>query len=115
MSIKRLEPASRYSHVVIHNETVYLSGVIAADFSLDMHGQCEQVFQEVDRQLALAGTSKSRLLSLQCFIQSFEDFDQFNSAYDKWIDTENLPTRATVQASAYDDNIRIEIVAIAAV
>lgn len=111
--IKRNNPSKYYSESVIQNETVYLSGMIAENYDADIKTQCEETFSAIDAALSAVGTDKSKLLSLQCWISDFIHFDGFNDAYDQWIDTDNLPVRATAQCALYDPRIKIEIIAIA--
>lgn len=114
MEIRRLESGKHYSNIVVHANTVYLAGVIADNFDLDISGQSKQCFLEIDRLLKIAGSDRAKLLSVRCYIANFNDFTSFNSEYDDWIDSLNLPARATVQACAYDKRIKIELVVIAA-
>ena len=42
------------------------------------------------------------------------DFDAMNGVYDKWIDRENPPARACVEARLADPDLRVEMTAVAA-
>lgn len=97
--IKRHNPSKYYSESVIHNNTIYLSGMIADDYNSDITTQCKETFQTIDLALSKAGTGKSRLLSLQCWISDFSYFEEFNEAYYKWVNHEYLPVRATAQCA----------------
>ena len=115
MAIQRSEFTARYANIVVNDNTVYLSGVIPKNFDGSITEQCEEVFIAIDSLLGKAGSDKSKILSMQCFISSFEDFDQFNEVYDNWVDAENLPARATMQATLFDPRVKIEIVLVAAI
>ncbi|SEL33441.1 Enamine deaminase RidA, house cleaning of reactive enamine intermediates, YjgF/YER057c/UK114 family [Colwellia chukchiensis] len=112
--INRNNPSKYYSQSVVHNDTVYLSGMIAENYQGDMTSQCQETFAAIDAALANAGTDKSKLLSLQCWISDFSYFDDFNDAYEQWLDADSLPVRATAECALYDPRLKIEIIAIAA-
>ncbi len=56
MTIKRIECGPVYSKVVIHGDTVYVTGMAASDLSADVAGQTRQVLEQIDAALALAGS-----------------------------------------------------------
>ena len=76
--------------------------------------QTREVLAKIDGLLASAGTDKSKLLSMNVYLSNIADFDAMNAAFDEWIDTANLPARATVEARLADPNLRVEITAVAA-
>jgi enamine deaminase RidA (YjgF/YER057c/UK114 family) len=65
--------------------------------------------------LQAAGTDKSKLLSVNVFLPAMVDFAAMSSVYDKWIDPQNPPARACVEARLAVPDLRIEITAIASV
>ena len=68
MSITRFKTNRRMSQAVVHGDTVYLAGQVAADNSADVAGQTEQILGKIDSRLAEAGTDKSKLLSAQIWL-----------------------------------------------
>ena len=114
MTIQRFGIGKRMSAAVVHGNTIYLAGQVADDTSLDAEGQTVDILRQIDALLAEAGTDKSRLLSVQIFIADLADFDAMNRAWDAWVDRDNLPARATVQAALHHAAWRLEITAIAA-
>lgn len=115
MQITRYEKSSRMSQAVVHNSTVYLSGIVPADGTADAAGQTQQVLARIDERLALAGSNKSKLLSAQVLLSNIEDFAAMNAVWDAWIDPENPPARMTYQATLARPTFRIEVMVIAAV
>ncbi len=113
--ITRLDCNARLSDASIHNGTVYLAGQIADDSGLDMFGQTQQVLACIDRVLALAGSNKSKLLTCTVYITDMALLSEMNRAWDAWVDSANLPARATVQAKLANPALLVEIQAIAAV
>ena len=113
--IQRIEKNERLSRVVIHQGVVYLSGLTADDRSQDTAGQTVQILEKADAFLATAGTGKSRLLSAQIWLNNIGDFSLMNKAWIGWVDKNNPPARATVEAKLALPDIKIEIQFTAAV
>ena len=78
-----------------------------------MAGQTRQVLQKIDRQLADAGTNKSRLLAATVYLSNMSMKDEMNRVWIDWIDPQNPPTRAAVGVALTPDTL-VEIVVIAA-
>ncbi len=57
MTLHRIEPGRRMSQAVVHGGTVYLAGIVAGDPTPSVTAQTRQILAEIDRLLALAGTS----------------------------------------------------------
>ncbi len=112
--IRRLNVDPRYSDVAIYNGVAYLAGQVPDDASADMAGQTRQVLSTIDRLLAEAGSSKSRILMCQIFLADIADIGVMNSVWDAWVDSASSPPRATVQAVLADPAWRIEVVVTAA-
>ena len=53
----------RMSQIVVHNETVYLSGQVPADFDAGLADQVTSTLGKVDALLESVGSDKSKLLS----------------------------------------------------
>ena len=113
MTIQRHEQTARYSKIVVRDELVYLAGLIARDMDAGIVEQTRDIFVQIDALLAAAGTDKSKLLTMNCWIKDFADYALFNETYDRWVDPTNLPARATVRADLLDPRQRIEIMATA--
>ncbi len=115
MTIKRNHIGPRYSQVVVHGNTVYLAGLVASDPSASVKGQTEQILRKIDELLAGVGSNKSRLLSATVYLASMGSYDEMNAAWDAWLDRDNPPARATVEARLAAPKYLVEIMAIAAV
>ena len=113
MSITRHNPGPRMSGAVVHDNTVYLAGQVAGD-SDTTKGQTEQVLKKIDGLLASVGSSKSKLLSATIYITDMRNFGDMNSVWDAWVDPQNTPARATVQAQLANPKYQVEISVIAA-
>lgn len=105
------EAAGR-AKTVVHGNLVFT--VATADtYDLDMHKQAGEALAKLDRQLAEAGTDKSRLLSATVYITDMALKPQMNEVWMAWVDQANPPQRACIGASLEDGDL-IEIVAVAA-
>jgi len=94
---------------VKYNGVVTISGQIdmTAD---DIEGQTKNILGQVDSLLGDAGTDKSKLLTASIWLKDIEkDFKTMNGIWNEWIDPENKPVRATVEANMAFPNILIEI------
>ncbi len=114
MAIKRLGVGPRLSKAVVHGNTVYLAGIVADDPSADTKGQTEQILRQIESLLKEAGSDKSKLLSAQIFITDMRNFADMNAVWDAWVDKQNTPARATVQAGLANPKMLVEIMVQAA-
>jgi enamine deaminase RidA (YjgF/YER057c/UK114 family) len=113
LPIQRVHPGPRMSEMVIHNETVYLSGQIADDGSSDVESQTRDVLRQIDALLAEAGTDKSKLLTATIYLADIGTFDSMNRVWDAWVDPANAPARATVEARLAAPEYLVEIQVVA--
>ena len=115
MTITRIDPGIRFSAAVRHNNTLYIAGQVADTSSGSIEVQTREVLAKLDALLAAAGTDKAHLLSLNVYLANIADFDAMNAVFDGWVDTANLPARATVEARLADPDLRVEMTAVAAI
>ncbi|MEZ5852582.1 MAG: RidA family protein [Hyphomicrobiaceae bacterium] len=116
MPITRIGP-SRYSatrsRCIVHNG-VATTVATATVKSPSLYEQARDAFANVDRQLAEAGTDKSRVLMVMVYVTDIAGKPELNRAWDEWIDPANLPLRACVAVELEQDDL-IELVVTAAV
>lgn len=115
MSIKRIESGARMSQAVVANGLAFLAGQVAPDPSADVEGQTRQVLGEIDRLLAVAGTSKQKLLSATIYLADVASFAAMNKAWEAWVGADAKPARATVEAKMVAPEYLVEIQVVAAV
>ncbi|MBX3454540.1 RidA family protein [Ferrovibrio sp.] len=100
------------SSIVAHAGLVYT--VVTADtYELDMTRQTREALANLDRQLAEAGTDKSRLLQTTIYLADMARKPEMNAVWLEWVDHDNPPQRACVGAELEEGDL-IEIIAIAA-
>ena len=87
------------SKIVVHNGTVYISGQTDATAD-NIKEQTQNTLKKVDDLLAQAGTSKSNILTASIWLKDINrDFKGMNDVWNAWLDPENKPVRATVEAN----------------
>lgn len=114
MTIERLDSGPRMSKAVAHGDTIYLAGLVADDLTRDTAGQTTEVLAKIDDYLARLGSDKSKLLRVEIWLSHMGTFGQMNEAYDAWVDRDNPPVRACVEARLAGPNYLVEIMATAA-
>jgi enamine deaminase RidA (YjgF/YER057c/UK114 family) len=107
--IKRLHPGRRFCQAVVVNGVVTTAGITGRDESADTSAQTTDILAQIDALLAEAGTSKAKLISANIWLRDISHFDQMNAVWDKWVDMENLPVRATVEARLAAPELLVEI------
>lgn len=114
MTIKRHESSKIYSKVVEANGTVYTAGIIPTDLSKDVSGQTAEVLAEIDRLLAIAGTSKANIVQASIWLNDIRHRELMNEAWSAWTGGEtNAPARACVEAKLVDPRMLVEIAVVA--
>ncbi len=116
MSIERLHCGPRMSQVVIHNQTVYLAGQVAAHpEGKNVAEQTREILSAIDSLLREARTDKSKLLSATIWLTDMSTFDEMNKVWEQWVVPGSSPARATVlSAQLAGPAYKIEIALIAA-
>ncbi|MBR44929.1 MAG: hypothetical protein CMM31_00260 [Rhodospirillaceae bacterium] len=109
MTITRIKTGPRMSQCVVHGDTVYTAGQVADDSSKDVVGQTRQVLAKIDGLLAEAGTDKSKILKGTIWLADISQFNEMNSVWDTWVDTDNPPVRACVESKLAFPELLVEI------
>lgn len=114
-SISRLHKNRRFSRVVTHGGVAYFSGLTADDWDGNIEAQTEQTLAKADALLSELKVDRSSLLSATIWLRNMADFGGMNSVWERWIDPENPPARATVESTMASPDVRIEIQFVAAI
>jgi enamine deaminase RidA (YjgF/YER057c/UK114 family) len=115
MSIQRQLTNERLSQIVVHNGTVYLAGQVGDDMAAGIEQQTRETLNNIERLLDLAGTDKSRILSVTIYLKDIDaDFAGMNSVWDKWLNKGLAPARATVESKLCEPEILVEMTVVAA-
>jgi enamine deaminase RidA (YjgF/YER057c/UK114 family) len=113
--IERIGKAARWSDAVAVNGLVFLAGHVAEETrGQSVLIQTQEVLAQLDDTLAQSGSSKAKLVSVTIYLADIAGFDAMNQAWDAWVDSENPPARATVEARLASPDYAVEMTAIAA-
>ncbi len=107
-------PGLTISRVVECNGFVFVRGHTPRSLTASFKVQVQEVLDGIDEALKMAGSNRSKLLQVQCFLKDIRQFPEMNEVWDQWIDKSNLPARTTVQAFMASPGIMVEMNAIAA-
>jgi len=103
------------SQIVVHSGTVYLAGQVGDDMSAGIEQQTRETLANIERMLDLAGTDKSRLLSVTIYLKDIDaHFAGMNSVWDTWLPKGVAPARAPVEAKLCEPQILVELSVVAA-
>lgn len=86
------------SSTVKHNGLVYTVAVSPTK-SPSLYEQAREALAAIDRNLELAGSHKSRILTATVFIADMARKPELNRAWDEWVDRANPPRRACIGAT----------------
>jgi len=115
MSIRRIGVGPRMSQAVVHGDTVYLAGQVAASAAgRSVTEQTREILATIDKLLAEAGTDKTRLLSAMVYLADIATFAEMNAVWEAWVAPGATPARATVEAKLAAPGYTVEIVCVAA-
>ncbi|MFE2003902.1 RidA family protein [Pseudomonas guariconensis] len=115
MAIQRQLTNERMSQIVTHNGTVYLAGQVGDDLDAGIEQQTREVLANIERLLELAGTDKTRLLSVTIYLKDIDaHFLGMNAVWDQWLPQDVAPARATVEAKLCEPEILVEMSVVAA-
>jgi enamine deaminase RidA (YjgF/YER057c/UK114 family) len=104
----------KLSDAVEYNGLVFLAGQVAEDLGAGMREQTADVLRQIDGLLARCGTNRSRLLTATIYVADMALKPQMDEAWRAWVDADNPPARATVQARLGSDDTLVEIMCVAA-
>ena len=115
MAIQRQLTNERMSQIVTRNGTVYLSGQVGDDMNAGIEQQTRETLANIEHLLDLAGTDKSRILSVTIYLKDIDaDFAGMNGVWDQWLPKGVAPARATVEAKLCEPEILVELSVVAA-
>ena len=114
MSIVRHQSAKILSGAVEANGMVYVAGTVADRRPASVKAQTEEILGKIDALLAQAGSHKAKVVSAQIWLADIRTRDEMNQAWLAWVDANNLPARACVEAKLATADMLVEIALIAA-
>lgn len=112
--VERHEPEPLLSNVAAVGNRVFTAGAIADDTDLDVAGQTRQALADVDKYLKICGSDKSKILTAVIWLADIRLRDEMNKAWLEWVDPNNLPARACIEAKMAHPRCLVEIMITAA-
>ena len=113
MSIQRHGVGARMSQAVVHGGTVYLAGQVSKSPD-GVQAQTREILASIDELLAQAGTDKSKILTATVWLTDISTWSQMNEVWDAWVDRDNPPARAAIEAALAAPECLVEIMVVAA-
>ena len=101
------------SQIVVHNNTIYLSGQVGNKNSMDVTTQTSEVLKKIEKLLLQAGSNKNKILSANIYLSDISYFEEMNKVWDGWLPENCAPARATVEAKLAFPELLVEICIIA--
>lgn len=114
MTLKRLNPGPRMSEAVCIGNIAFLAGQVPDDLSADITEQTKQVLANMDAVVKELGADKSDIASIQVWLADMADFQGMNAVWDKWVDRDSPPARATGGVALARAGMRVEMIAVVA-
>lgn len=119
-SAHQVAPIGHYSHVAVHGGLAYVSGQLPVDPAgrqlavQPFEDQALQVLANIDGCLAVAGTTRGRLIQVTVYVTDINQWPTFDGIYQQWIG-DHRPARAVAGVNELHYGSAIEVHAIAAV
>lgn len=111
-------PGGHYSQAVVHNELVFISGILpitpAGNKLTDasIQEQTEQVLANLDAILQAAGSHRNQVLKVSVFVADMATWGEVNQVYAHFF-SDHRPARSVVPCAALHYGFGIELEAIA--
>ena len=84
MEIQRYEQDARMSDIVVYGDMIYLAGQVCTERD-GVRAQAEDTLAIIERLLQLAGSDKSKILSVMIYISDMRNLPAFNAVWDAWV------------------------------
>lgn len=113
--IQRGQQTPIFHRYVRHGDTLYVSGLVAADLSQTIDGQTRDIAARLAEILTEAGSDMSGILQSTVYITDMSMKAEMNEAWKSSFPAETLPTRATIGVADLGPSVLIEVVFVCAV
>ncbi|MCH2338586.1 MAG: RidA family protein [Pseudomonas sp.] len=113
MNIERFEVSARRSEMVLHDNTLYIGGQVAANAQGDIEAQTREILGNLESLLLSVGSSLSRVLSVRILLADRADYDGLNRIWDDFFPEGHAPTRACTLAELINPDWRVEMIVVA--
>jgi enamine deaminase RidA (YjgF/YER057c/UK114 family) len=114
VEIRRINPGPRMSKGVVHGNLLFSAGQVDTT-GANVTEQTKNILASIDALLAQSGSDRSKLISANIWLADIATFNEMNAVWDAWIDKDNPPARATVEARLANPDYKVEIAIVAAI
>lgn len=104
--------ASSRSRAVVHNGIIHAVAT-APKKSHSVYDQMRQCLAFIDETLAMAGSDKSRILTVIVYLSDMTQKAELNRAWEEWVSSSHAPMRACIGAQLQSGDL-VELVVQAA-
>ena len=105
----QIETIRRVGDMVIHDDTVYLSGQVGeSEDTVSL--QMRECLRRIDDLLRKAGSSRDRIRSVIIWLSDMVDVDEVNEMWDAWVPAGCVPARACGTAQLANPELKVEVV-----
>lgn len=113
-NIKRHHPGPTLCRAVEYGNLVFIAGTTADNKAGNAQAQTAEILKKIDGLLAECGSDKSKILSANVWIAAMSEKPLMDAAWTAWVDPNNKPVRACVEAQLGSAETRVEIMVTAA-
>lgn len=113
--ITRIGGNGRRATCVVYGGLAYVSGITTVALEGNVRQQAQDIFSQIDKLLAGAGTDKTRILRADIYLNSIADYPEFNAAWDRWVTDGHEPVRCVVEAKLPLVEYLVKVAVVAAV
>jgi enamine deaminase RidA (YjgF/YER057c/UK114 family) len=99
LDVERFGEGAFISQAVAFGDVVWLAGAVTRGDAArqTIAEQARDIFEQIDLNLAAAGSSRDQLLFVNVWLSRIGDWTEFNTAWMVWLDGQAKPARATVE------------------
>ncbi|OKL37786.1 RidA family protein [Domibacillus mangrovi] len=111
------DPTHPYSSAVRFGDLVWTSGQIGMNsqggIPDEFSEQIDLAFDNLEAALKTTGANLSTVLKISAFVTDINRLEEFNEVYRRRVTMDGAPARTTVQIASFQENILVEIDAVA--
>ena len=111
-----VKPIGPYSHAVIANEFIFISGQGPVDpqtgeKAVGIRDQVRQTLKNIQSILEGVGSDMEHVVKLYAYLADLNNFDDYNAIYKEFF-SEDFPARTTIGAQLLDILVEIDCIAV---